>query len=209
MWWNLIQTHRGADGPWREMCRIKKLFNGLIHGRTEEQSISHMRGHWFTLGKWFFFHLFSFCYTKPWLEITMPSDIKISLWISFRYCHGVSVSNFITYNIEAIKISSTTSWCHCVFDNTHREKQHTSHVTLVTRRGPIIREDTIICCFSRRLPRLYLGPLKRETSDTQNTARSQFWPFYMCDGEGVNDGMLLGSKIVTSFYLSWVKSLKR
>ena len=46
--------------------------------------------------------------------------------------HGVSVWNFITYNIEAIKISSTSTWRHCVFDNTPREKQHTSHVTLVT-----------------------------------------------------------------------------
>ena len=35
--------------------------------------------------------------------------------------HGVSVWNFITYNKDAIKVSSTSTWRHCVFDNTHRE----------------------------------------------------------------------------------------
>ena len=43
----------------------------------------------------------------------------------------MSVSNFITYNIEAVKISSTSVWRHCLLNNPHREKQPFSHVTLV------------------------------------------------------------------------------
>ena len=45
----------------------------------------------------------------------------------------MSVWNFITYNIEAVKISSTSLWRHWILDNPHREKQPFSHVTLLAR----------------------------------------------------------------------------
>ena len=51
--------------------------------------------------------------------------------------HGVSVWNFITYNIEAVKISSTSIWRHCLLNNPHREKQPISHVTLLARVGVV------------------------------------------------------------------------
>ena len=56
-------------------------------------------------------------------------------WSTFDlyFFHDMSVRNFITYNIEALKISSTSLWRHWILDNPAREKQPTSHVTLVTR----------------------------------------------------------------------------
>ena len=54
--------------------------------------------------------------------------------------HDMSVRNFITYNIEALKISSTSLWRHWILDNPHREKQPFSHVTLLARvdRDPLL-----------------------------------------------------------------------
>ena len=54
-------------------------------------------------------------------------DRKWKILKKFDRCQPMSILNFITYNIEAVKISSRCLWRHCVSDNAPRKKQRTSH----------------------------------------------------------------------------------
>ena len=66
---------------------------------------------------------------------TCPSLSGLQSSGLLRSCQDMSVRNFITYNIEALKISSTSLWRHWILDNPAREKQPTSHVTFRTALG--------------------------------------------------------------------------
>ena len=74
----------------------------------------------------------------------------------------MSVRNFITYNIEALKISSTSLWRHWILDNPAREKQPTSHVTFRTPLALFVKTHIIRIIPASRLPcrihRQRLGP---------------------------------------------------